>query len=411
VDHAVATRETNEKMNKYRIVALLLTGITSFGTTSSAQSLYTFPEGVETRWASPENPQGEKGRAAPTNGGRKGRPAIPVKAGEQVTLAEVRGSSGMVRRIWATINDRSPAMLRGLKLEMFWDGARKPAVSAPFGDFFGFGLGRMAVFQSALFASPEGKSFNCYIPMPFKTGMKIVLTNESGKDLQLLFYDVDYTLGDVHDSGTLYFHAHYQRQSPTKLQHDFEVLPKITGKGRYLGTVFGILANKDLYQDNWWGEGEVKAFIDGDTTSPTLSGTGTEDYVGTGWGLNQYANLYQGAPFADNAKMQFSFYRFHVPDPVYFKTDIRVTIQQIGYASESKTVNPLYTTGTPVYEAGPGLKEKSRGSTGLFERHDDWSSVAYFYLDKPDDNLLPIDSAELRMKDMEWGGPLWEKMP
>ena len=107
-----------------------------------AQSLYTLPEGSETRWASPENPGGEKSKGAQTNGGRKGRPAIAVKTGEQVTLAEVRGSSGTVRRIWATISDRSPAMLRGLKIEMFWDGATKPAVSVPFGDFFGFGLGR-----------------------------------------------------------------------------------------------------------------------------------------------------------------------------------------------------------------------------------------------------------------------------
>ncbi len=186
----------------------------------SAQSLYTLPDGVETRWASFENPAGEKGNGAQTNGGRKGRAALPIKAGEQVTLAEVRGSSGTVRRIWATINDRSPAMLRGLKIEMFWDGATKPAVSAPFGDFFGLGLGQMAAFQSALFASPEGKTFSCYIPMPFRTGMKIVLTNESGKDLRLLFYDVDYTLGDKHDVSDLYFHAHYRSESPTKLQQE-----------------------------------------------------------------------------------------------------------------------------------------------------------------------------------------------
>src|ERR1041384_682926 len=182
-------------MKILRIASYALATMVLIPVISLAQSLYTFPEGTETRWASPENPKGEKGRAAQANGGRKGRPAIPVKAGERLALAEVQGSSGTVRRIWATINDRSPAILRGLKLEMFWDGASTPAVSAPFGDFFGHGLGHMSAFQSALFASPEGKSFNCYIPMPFKTGMKIVVTNESGKDLQLLFYDVDYTLG------------------------------------------------------------------------------------------------------------------------------------------------------------------------------------------------------------------------
>src|SRR5215469_8326893 len=198
---------------------------------SLAQSLYTAPEGVETRWASPENPLGDKAKGAQTNAGRKGRPAIPVKAGEQVTLAEVHGSSGTVRRIEATISDRSPAMLRGLKIEMFWDGSKKPAVSAPFGDFFGHGLGHMATFQSALFSSPEGRSFNCYIPMPFKTGMKIVLTNESGKNLELLFYDVDYTLGDKHDISDLYFHAHFRRENPTKLQRDFEILPWFQERG------------------------------------------------------------------------------------------------------------------------------------------------------------------------------------
>jgi hypothetical protein len=148
---------------------------------SQAQSLYTVPSGVQTRWASPENPRGEKGAGAQTNGGRKGRPSISIKAGEQATLAEVHGSSGTVRRIWATFNDRSPAMLRGLKIEMFWDGSIKAAVSVPFGDFFGMALGHMNAFRSALFANPEGKSFNCYIPMPFRTGMKIVVTNESGR--------------------------------------------------------------------------------------------------------------------------------------------------------------------------------------------------------------------------------------
>src|SRR5690242_21619269 len=123
------------KLNKIYVFTLSMMSL--WAVESTAQSLYQFPEGVETRWASPENPGGEKGKAALENAGRKGRPAVPIKAGQQLVLAEVRGSSGTVHRIWATINDRSPAMLRGLKLEMFWDGASTPAVSVPFGDFFG----------------------------------------------------------------------------------------------------------------------------------------------------------------------------------------------------------------------------------------------------------------------------------
>ena len=381
--------------------------LTAAGTfeTVAAQSLYTLPAGIETRWASPENPQGEKGKGAQANGGRKGRAAMPIAAGQQVTLAEVRGSSGTVRRIWATISDRSPAMLRGLKIEMFWDGATKPAVSAPFGDFFGLGLGQMVAFQSGLFASPEGKSFNCYVPMPFRTGMKIAVTNESGKNLELLFYDVDYTLGDKHDANDLYFHAHYRRENPTKIQKDFEILPKILGKGRFLGASFGVQANRELYFDKWWGEGEVKIYLDGDRDWPTLAGTGTEDYVGTGWGENKYSHLYQGVVFADSAKLRYAFYRYHVPDPVYFKSAIRVTIQQIGFTEKTNAEDPLFKTGVPIYNAGAGLVEKEKGSFGLFERQDDWSSCAYFYLDKPEDELPALDRAELRMQGLEWDGP------
>ena len=370
---------------------------------SLAQSVYTAPDGIETRWASPENQLGEKGKGAQANAGRKGRPAIPIKAGEQVTMAEVHGSSGTVRRIEATISDRSPAMLRGLKIEMFWDGSKKPAVSAPFGDFFGHGLGHMATFQSALFSSPEGRSFNCYIPMPFKTGMKIVLTNESGKNLELLFYDVDYTLGDKHDISDLYFHAHFRRENPTKLQRDFEILPSVSGKGKFLGANICVQADKEKYLDRWWGEGEVKMYLDGDREFPTLVGTGAEDYAGTSWGIrNESANLYQGVPLVDNDKMRFCFYRYHIPDPVYFRRDIRVTIQQIGLVDNN---DALYKKGIPIYRTGAGLIGREPGSFGFFERQDDWSAVAYFYLDKPDDDLPPIQPPEQRMQGLGWGGP------
>jgi len=224
------------------VLALLLAGGGARG--ARAQAVYEMQEGVETRWASPENPTGEKGRGGRAAGGRKGSPTIPIKAGESVVLAEAKNTSGMVRRIWMTMPDRSPQMLRGLRLEMFWDGAASPAVSAPVGDFFGVGLGQMAQFESALFSNPEGRSLNCFVPMPFRTGMRIVMTNESGRDLPELFYDVDYTLGDRHPAHTLYFHAHWRRENPTALRRDYEILPKVSGRGRYLGTNVGVIVNQ-----------------------------------------------------------------------------------------------------------------------------------------------------------------------
>lgn len=372
-----------------------------------ASELYTIPTGVHTRWASPENPTGSRGSGGRLNAGRKGRPSVPVRAGDKVTLAEVRGSSGVVRRIWATISDRSPAMLRGLKIEMFWDGAAQPAVNAPFGDFFGVALGRMAVLHSALLTSPEGRSFNSYIPMPFRKGMKIVVTNESGRDLPMLYYDVDYTVGDKHGDDVLYLHAHFNRENPTTLQRDYQILPKVRGRGRYLGASIGIQADTRSYLTTWWGEGEVKIYLDGDGAEPTLAGTGTEDYVGTGWKLGSFSHLYQGAVLADQAGMRFGFYRFHVPDPVYFQTDIRVTIQQIGIVFPNESGRALFGRGVPIYQAGPGLSELSEPAKAplLFERRDDWSSCAFIYLDTPVNSLPPLMSAAQRMAGLDWDGP------
>ena len=267
--------------------------------------LYIVPDAVETRWASPENPKGQKGRGGRDNAGRKGRASIPVKAGEQLVLAEARNTSGAVRRIWITINDRSPRMLRGLRLDCWWDGAARPAVSAPLGDFFGTGLGRMSRFECAVFSSPECRSFNCLLPMPFRTGMKIAVTNESGADLGSLYYDVDYTVGDAHPEDALYLHAHWRRENPTTLQEDYNILPHVEGRGRFLGSNIGVIADRALYFGSWWGEGEVKVYVDGDSEFPTLCGTGTEDYIGTGWGQGRYAGRFQGCHVADHPNMQY----------------------------------------------------------------------------------------------------------
>lgn len=257
-----------------------------------AQSLYEMPQGIESRVASGENPGGEKGKGGQANGGRKGAATVPVKAGESRVLAEAKNTSGMVRRIWMTFPDRTSEQLRSYKIEMYWDGAARPTVSAPIGDFFGIGLGQRTPFESFFFSDPEGRSFNCSIPMPFKTGMKIVIVNESKTDLGELFYDVDYTLGDKHAANALYFHAHYQRENPTMIQKDYEILPRVEGRGRYLGANIGVIVNTKEYFNTWWGEGEVKMYLDGDANFPTIAGTGTEDYIGTAWGQGKFANLY-----------------------------------------------------------------------------------------------------------------------
>ena len=366
------------------------------------ESLYTVPAGVATRWASPENFSAAKGAAGAGNAGRKGSACFPLAAGESRVLADVQGVAGMVRRIWVTISDRSPRMLRGLRLDGYWDGAATPAISAPLGDFFGVSLGRIVPFQSALFTSPEGRSFTSYLPMPFRAGMKLVVTNESGTDLGMLFYDVDLTLGDVHGPDAMYLHACWRRERPTTLQRDYEILPKISGRGRFLGANLGVIADQGRYFKSWWGEGEVKVYLDGDADLPTLSGTGTEDYIGTGWGQGAYSHLYQGCPLADQERMQYGFYRYHLPDPVYFAEDARVTIQQIGcWDPEAK--QQMHYLGDPVYLAGPGLqpldlsKDSGANSWGLFERQDDWSSCAYLYLNRPDNTLPPLAPAEERM--------------
>ena len=366
-----------------RLLIRLMFGF--FCLSSAGQSMYEMPKGVKTRWASAENWKGEKGAGGIENGGRKGSPKFPLKAGETKTLAEVYKTSGMIRRIWITVIDRSPEMLQGLKLRMYWDGASVPAVSAPLGDFFCQGLGRMTTFENECFSDPEGRSFNCFIPMPFKTGMKIELSNETSTDLRMVFYDVDYTVGDLVGENTLYFHSFFNKQYPTTLKKDYEILPKVSGTGRFLGTSLCVQVNQKEFARVWWGEGEVKMYIDGDDKYPTLCGSGTEDYIGTGWGQGTYAHRYQGCTVADEKKMEYAFYRFHIPDPVYFYQDIRVTIQQIGFGMNEE-MKILANMKQPIFEAGENLNlvDFSREPKKLlFERTDNVSSCAYFYLNKP----------------------------
>jgi hypothetical protein len=244
------------------------------------EKLYTINSHVQTRWASHENPLGIKGEGGKARNGRKGAAWFTLENGKEAVLAQVENSSGMIRRIWITINTCTRETLRGTFIEIYWDNADTPAVSCPIGDFFCHGIGRMSVFKNSLFSSPEGRSFTCYIPMPFKTGMKIFVKNRSGQHIKHFYYDVDYTLGDIFDENTLYFHSWFNRENPTCICRDFEILPYIEGRGRYLGVNLGIRCDKDKYFDTWWGEGEVKVYLDGDKDYPTLCGTGVEDYGG-----------------------------------------------------------------------------------------------------------------------------------
>ena len=378
--------------------------------------LFRKPSKATTGWSSFENLNAVKGQGAMENRGAKGHAFDSLEAGESKVLLDVKGS-GMITRMWFTLNSRNAVMLRSIKLEMFWDGADTPAVSVPFGDFFGAILGRPVAFESALFSNPEGRSFNCYVPMPFRKSAKVVVTNESENRLRLLFFDIDYVLGIKHKKDVMYFHSCWRRENPTKLTRDFEILPKITGKGKFLGTNIGVIENKDNI--GWWGEGEVKMYIDGDTDFPTIVGTGTEDYIGTGWGQKPFSNLYQGALIEDSSNGHHTFYRYHVPDPVYFNKDIRVTIQQIG-GSGKQDIIKMVKSGVPIvpvsvsYSTGfAKLLEEEQpvdiethdspaGGWTNYYRRDDVCAVAYFYLDKPENGLPPIADVKDRTDKMDF---------
>ncbi len=283
--------------------------------------MFGYSDNMEPRWVSFENSSGEKGKGGMENNGAKGHACDSIKAGSAKTLLNMKGP-GIINRMWVTISDRSPVMLRSLVLRIYWDDEKKPAVSVPFGDFFGVGLGKTAVYENALFANPEGRSFNCFIQMPFRSAARIELVNESPDDLPMVFYDIDLQLLKEWDQNFLYFHSYWHRDTATVLAEDFEIMPAVKGKGRFLGSNICINANPD-YKDCWWGEGEVKMYLDGDKDYPTLVGSGTEDYIGTAWGQGQFSTRSTGCLVADSKNLQWSFYRYHVIDPIYFSNGLQ----------------------------------------------------------------------------------------
>ena len=374
----------------------------------SSDYYFKFQDGIETRWFTAENPKGLKGAATNDNDWRKRSASMCLHAGESFTMAEAKGRPGVVRRLWFAFPCDEPGVkerLRGMRFDFFWDEAKTPAVSAPFGDFGGQSLGRLYSFKNALFENPEGRNFVCAVPMPFKNSMRLVITNETDKDIPI-FYEVDCTFGDKIADGCLYFHSYWNRINGgnSKLDmRDFEFLPLVKGHGRFLGVNFGIVPDAASYGKTWWGEGEVKIYLDGDQQYPTLCGTGTEDYIGTSWGQGKFSNDYTGCPLSDGKHQwddECGFYRLHIPDPIYFHTGIRATIQQLGGCMNGEAVVIMkksgiqLSRGKDIIDMDKLIKENNGA---LYDRHDDWSSCVYFYLDKPENGLPSLASVEERM--------------
>jgi hypothetical protein len=365
------------------------------------------PPGRTTRWFSAENPLGLPGGAHPGNDGRKRRASVDLPPGGRLDLAVVEGQSGIIRRIWLTffglrLRD-CPHFLRGLRLEVVYEGKTRPAVNVPVGDFFCQGLGRAGAFENAYFSSPEGRSLVSCLPMPFRQGVRLTLVNDSPFLCRKVYYEVDATVGDDLSADIGYLHAHWRRETRTRMGEDYAILPRVAGRGRFLGACVSVLPDRNRYGMTWWGEGEVKVYLDGDQGRPALCGTGTEDYIGTGWGQRQFAQLYQGSPVSEKCEREFAyaFYRLHGPDPVDFHREIRVTIQQIGSWSRVEDLRGILEKGTDLRLKGgePFVAPESGPlpSFSHFEREDDWSSLCWFYLDRPENELPPPGTYEDRV--------------
>ena len=339
---------------------------------------------LDSRAATFENPTGERGAGGTAAGGRKGAPNRSVPGGERVTLADIDGT-GTIRHVWMTFMAAAPEEMRAVFLEVFYDGSTEPSVSVPCLDFFGVPHGRPVAFASALTAMPEGRGFNSWVPMPFRRGARVELVNGSSRSI-LLYYQVDYTLQPDLAPERGYLHVSFRRENPTVLRRDFVIVEGLRGPGRFLGCNVGV---RVIDPCAWYGEGEVKVYKDGDDAHPTICGTGLEDYVGSAWGMGVHQTLYAGAPLEvrdpeGGPNPDFvGFYRWHVPDPIMFARELRMTIQQIGYEVFRAGDEDRMAARQP---AGQGWHRPSRGDVigmGIAERVDDYCAVAYVMCAEP----------------------------
>ncbi len=277
------------------------------------------------------------------------------KPGEEKTIAVLRGP-GKITHIWMTPNSLNLRIPRAFVLRIYWDGAQTPSVETPLGDFFGVGNGMRANVNSLpVKVSSYGRGYNCYWPMPFRREARITLANESKEYKASCYYQIDWTALKEPDKPNMYFHARYHQEYPPVMNEPYTVF-KTEGRGHYVGTV---LSSQNGI-GHWFGEGDDYFYIDGEKT-PSIVGTGTEDYINEAWNMRVHSGAYTGCtvfePRAPDARV--SAYRWHIPDPVIFDKSLKFTIERRGFVMNSK-----------------GEVVSSSGS-----RPDYWSSVSYWYQD------------------------------
>ncbi len=304
---------------------------------------------AQTRSISPENFTGEKGKAGMSiDGAAKGAardlgqgwkvsPYVRIKSKETFVMADVKGQ-GAIQQIWCT-----PAgNWRFAILRFYWDGETEPSIECPLGDFFASGWGRYAQISSLAVCVNPGSAFNCYWEMPFRQGFRVTLENIA-EETFTIYYQINYTLTQVPDDAA-YFHAQFRRVNPLPYKDVYTILDGVKGWGHYVGTSMAWGVNNN----GWWGEGEIKFYLDGDSQFPTICGTGTEDYFCGSYDFDTkrpdgsvqytehttpYSGLHQvirGDGHYD-VQQRFGMYRWHIMDPIRFDKDLRVTIQALGW--------------------------------------------------------------------------------
>jgi len=308
---------------------------------------------AKTRSISPENFSGEKGKGGmATEGtgaacarelgrGWKISPSIKIAPGETRVLADIEGP-GAIQQMWMT----PTGAWRFTILRIYWDDSPTPAVECPVGDFFACGWGKFAQVSSLAVCVNPGSAFNCYWEMPFQRRCRITMTNIAESEM-VLYYQINYTLTDVPDD-VGYFHAQFRRTNPTAYKEDYTILEGVEGQGHYVGTYLAWGVNNN----GWWGEGEIKFYLDGDGEFPTICGTGTEDYFCGSYNFeNQVTRQYQEftTPYAGlpqvirpdgvyQSQTRFGMYRWHISDPIRFDKDLKVTIQALGWGTGGRYI-------------------------------------------------------------------------